>query len=58
LNAIRHGFLARQLRADEAADLQEAAAKTLSGEIALTRVAARRMLARLEAERTVGARSR
>jgi hypothetical protein len=52
LNALKHGFYAKHFRSDELAELAQATTASLNGEIGLTRVAARRVLALLdEAER-------
>jgi hypothetical protein len=54
LNALKHGFYAKHFRSDELAELAQATAANLNGEIGLTRVAARRVLALLdEAESAV-----
>lgn len=48
LNALKHGFYAKHFRTDELTELAEATVQTLNGEIGLTRVAARRVLALLD----------
>jgi hypothetical protein len=51
LNALKHGFYAKHFNSDELAELAELAEATtanLNGEIGLTRVAARRVLALLD----------
>lgn len=48
LNALKHGFYAKHFRHDELAALAETTAQNLNGEIGLSRVAARRVLALLD----------
>jgi hypothetical protein len=48
LNALKHGFYAKHFKADELQELADATAVNLNGEIGLTRVAARRVLALLD----------
>lgn len=48
LNALKHGFYAKHFKADELQELAEATVATLNGEIGLTRVAARRVLALID----------
>lgn len=52
LNALRHGFYARAFDEGERADLDEAAGMGLDAEIAALRVAARRVLERLDGDKS------
>lgn len=48
LNALKHGFYAKHFKTDELQELAEATAQNLNGEIGLSRIAARRVLALLD----------
>lgn len=48
LNALKHGFYAKHFRSDELEGLADATIQNLNGEIGMTRVAARRVLALLD----------
>jgi hypothetical protein len=52
LNALKHGFYSKHMRADELTDLAKVTAQNLNGEIGLTRVAARRVLALIDEAKT------
>ena len=52
MNALKHGFYARAFDECERADLDAAAGMGLDAEIAALRVAARRVLARLDGDKT------
>lgn len=48
LNALKHGFYAKHFKSDELAQLADATAQNLNGEIGLSRIAARRVLGLLD----------